>query len=81
MATYSSILAWEIPGTVEPVGLHSRVAKRWERLSDFHFHVLKLPQPESLRSYPYCFYRFCNTKCFGTLGVSSISITNIRDEF
>ena len=33
MASYSSILAWEIPRTEEPGGLHA-VAKSWTRLSD-----------------------------------------------
>ena len=38
MATYSSILAWKIPWTEEPVGytLHG-VAKSWTRLSDYTF--------------------------------------------
>ena len=35
MATHSSILAWRIPWTEEPGGLHSQ-----KRLSDFHFHFL-----------------------------------------
>ena len=33
MATHSSILAWGIPWTEGPGGLHG-VAKRWTRLSD-----------------------------------------------
>ena len=34
MATHSSILAWEIPGTEEPGGLQSMgVEKSWTRLS------------------------------------------------
>ena len=33
MATRSSILAWRIPGTEEPVGLVYEVAKGWIRLS------------------------------------------------
>ena len=32
MATHSSILAWKIPWTEEPGGLH-RVAESWTRLS------------------------------------------------
>ena len=32
-ATHSSILAWRIPWTVSPMGLHSRTLLR-----DFHFH-------------------------------------------
>ena len=32
-ATHSSILAWRIPRTVEPMGSQSQT-----RLSDFHFH-------------------------------------------
>ena len=37
MATYSSILAWRIPWTEEPGGLHTvhEVAKSWTGLSDF----------------------------------------------
>ena len=34
MATHSSILAWEIPGTEEPGGLQSMIAKSQTRLSD-----------------------------------------------
>ena len=35
MATHSSILAWRIPWTEEPGGLHSiRVSKSWTQLSD-----------------------------------------------
>ena len=39
MATHSSILAWEIPRTEEPGGLHTvrGVAKSQTRLSAFHF--------------------------------------------
>ena len=39
MATYSSILAWRIPWTEEPGGLHTvhEVAKSWTGLSDFTF--------------------------------------------
>ena len=36
MATHSSVLAWRIPWTEEPCGLHAvhGVPKRWIRLSD-----------------------------------------------
>ena len=34
MAPHSSILAWTIPGTEEPGGLHSWVAKSRTRLRD-----------------------------------------------
>ena len=36
MATHSSVLAWRIPWTEEPGGLHRvhRVAKSWARLSN-----------------------------------------------
>ena len=42
MATHSSILAWRIPWTEEPGGLHivHGVAKSWTRLSDFT-HTLR----------------------------------------
>ena len=42
METHSSILAWRIPWTEEPVGatVH-RVANSRTRLSDFHFHLKK----------------------------------------
>ena len=44
MATHSSTLAWKIPWTDEPGGVH-RVAKSWTRLNDFtftfHFHALE----------------------------------------
>ena len=33
MATHSGILAWKIPWTEEPGGLHMGVAKSWTRLS------------------------------------------------
>ena len=36
MATHSSTLAWKIPWTEEPLGLHG-VAKSWTRLSNFTF--------------------------------------------
>ena len=39
-ATHSSILAWRIPWTEEPGGLHHGVAKSWTWLSDFNFHAL-----------------------------------------
>ena len=36
MVTHSSVLAWRIPWTEEPGGLHVHgVAKSWTRLSDF----------------------------------------------
>ena len=38
MANYSSILAWRIPWTEEPGGLHG-VTKSWTHLSDFHTHT------------------------------------------
>ena len=47
MATHSSTLAWKIPWTEEPGGLHAvrGVAKSRTRLSDFtftfHFHALE----------------------------------------
>ena len=47
MAPHSSTLAWKIPWTEEPGGLHAvnGVAKSGTRLSDFtftfHFHALK----------------------------------------
>ena len=37
MATYSTILAWRIPWTEEPGGLHG-VAKNWTQLSNFTPH-------------------------------------------
>ena len=47
MAPHSSTLAWKIPWTEEPGGLHAvhGVAKSWTRMSDFtftfHFHALE----------------------------------------
>ena len=47
MAPHSSTLAWKIPWTEEPGGLHAvhGVAKNWAQLSDFiftfHFHALE----------------------------------------
>ena len=47
MATHSSTLAWKIPWTEEPGGLHTvpGVVKSQTRLSDFtftfHFHALE----------------------------------------
>ena len=44
MALHSSNLAWKIPWTEEPGGVHG-VAKSWARLSDFsftfHFHAME----------------------------------------
>ena len=37
MATHSTILAWRIPCTEEPGGLHG-VAKNWTQLSNFTPH-------------------------------------------
>ena len=41
-ATHPSILAWRIPWTEGPGGLHTThgVTKSWTQLSDFHFHFL-----------------------------------------
>ena len=47
MASHSSTLAWKIPWTEEPGGLHAvhGVVTSWTRLSDFtftfHFHALE----------------------------------------
>ena len=47
MATHSNVLAWRIPGTEEPGGLHAvhGVATSPTRLSDFtftfHFHAME----------------------------------------
>ena len=44
MATHSSILAWRIPGTEEPGGLQSMVAKSQIQLSDCgHTDTDKVP--------------------------------------
>ena len=41
MATYSGILAWKIPGTEEPSGLHHGVAKsQTHRNTHTHTHTL-----------------------------------------
>ena len=40
MATYSSFLAWRIPGTGEPDGLLSMGSDTTEQLH-FHFHTLE----------------------------------------
>ena len=41
MATHSSILAWKIPWTEEPVGLSSLGLQSWTRLSNFTHFVLR----------------------------------------
>ena len=45
MATHSSILAWRIPWTEEPVGLQSMESQSQTQLSDFpftfHFYALE----------------------------------------
>ena len=38
MATHSSIVAWRIPWTEEPDGLHSLGSKNQTQLRDEHFH-------------------------------------------
>ena len=38
MATHASILAWRIPWTEEPGGLHSRDAKSWIQLKRLSMH-------------------------------------------
>ena len=41
MATHSSILAWEIPWTEEPGGLHSMGSQRVEHyFTTEHIHIL-----------------------------------------
>ena len=45
MATHSSPLAWRIPWTEEPGGLHSVASQGLTRLSDYHFHFLLLCTP------------------------------------
>ena len=43
MVTHSSVLAWRIPGTGEPVGFRLWDRTELDRLSDFtfHFHALE----------------------------------------
>ena len=41
MATYSSVLAWRIPGTVEPGGLQSMGLLRSDTTKWLHFHALE----------------------------------------
>ena len=54
MATYSSILAWEISQTEELGRLQSmRVAKSWTSLSDFYF-FLQDDRPIFCYETPYC---------------------------
>ena len=54
MATYSSILAWEISQTEELGRLQSmRVAKSWTTLSDFHFFSQD-DRPIFCYETPYC---------------------------
>ena len=52
MATYSNILAWKIPRTVEPGSLQSVDRKESNRLSNFHFDTLTALDDESLTSIP-----------------------------
>ena len=57
MTTHSSILAWRIPCTEQPGGLHSMGPQRVVHNSDYHFHLffhmlallasIFLPQSES----------------------------------
>ena len=42
MATHSSILAWRIPWTEKPGGLHSMGWQRIRQDSDFHLHLVSL---------------------------------------
>ena len=51
MATHSSILAWKIPGTEEPGGLHTvhRVAKSRTQLKWLRIHACDIRQGLSLR--------------------------------
>ena len=52
MATHSSILAWRVPWTEEPGGVHG-VAKSQTRLSDFTaLHVLNCHMSELLALCP-----------------------------
>ena len=53
MATHSSILAWEIPGTEEPGGLQPMVAESQTQLSDCgHTDTDKVPRTHRHRQSP-----------------------------
>ena len=39
MATHSSVLAWRIPWTEEPGGLHSIVLQSWTLLKQLSMHA------------------------------------------
>ena len=41
MATHSSILAWKIPWTEEPLRLQLWVRKEWDMTEQLHFHFHK----------------------------------------
>ena len=41
MATHSSILAWRIPWTEEPVSYSPWGHKEWDMTEQLHFHFLK----------------------------------------
>ena len=55
MATHSSILAWRIPWTEEPGGLHvvHRVTKSQTRLSDYTFFLSLWINLKIFNSYAY----------------------------
>ena len=62
MATYSSILAWEVSRTEEPGGLQSRGSQSRTRLSDFTFtnkennYIFTLAICMSLKNYQFFIY-------------------------
>ena len=72
MANHSSILAWRIPQTEEPGGLHSMgVTKSLTQLSDHHFHF----SLHTVLISPDCFLE-ASTSPLGNKGLKQITQTS-----
>ena len=61
MTTHSSILAWRIPWTEEPVGLQSVSSQSWTQLSDFHFFTCHKNSDQAPSTQTQS--RYCPAKC------------------
>ena len=58
MATNSSILPWEVPGTEQPGGLHDLMTKQQQQL----YYLAKLMNGEKIRAKLKFYYIFTTTE-------------------
>ena len=60
LATHSSILAWEIPGTEQPGGLHDLMAKQQQQQQ--LYYLAKLMNGKKIRAELKFYYIFITTE-------------------